>query len=443
MKKSLIVVSLLMPAIFNCGAIDGDWRGNLAVGNTNLPLVLHFSNSPDGRIKCTFDSPAQGATGIAGRVVYCTYDSVAVNIPAIDASFSGRIVPGVIMGSFRQKGYSFPLEFVPELSLLERRPQTPVPPFPYTTVDTTFTSADGTVLAGILTMPENHGEDVPAVVLVTGSGPQNRDEEIFEHRPFAVIADYLARNGIATFRYDDRGTAKSHGDFKTAEISTFKDDAAAAFRLLKSVAGISRVGILGHSEGGTIALMLAADGMPSFVISMAGAAERGKDIIMSQNRLSLEKLQLSEKQVDDALTLLSMCFDEIIAGNDTSKIDIEKYIGDNSLDVPSMLVPSIKQSMSAATSPYFRQLISLDPSQWLGKVKCPVLALNGSADTQVNSMANLGVIKDGVRQAIVKEYPGLNHLFQHAATGDITEYINIRETISPEVLADIVAFIRQ
>lgn len=428
---------------FNCGAAipDGAWRGHIDIQGQKLPLVFHLTANPDGTAGCTLDSPLQGVKGLTVNVTLCTPDSIALAIPAIGASYNGSVTARRITGTFRQSGFAFPLILEPEQPLSQRRPQTPRPPYPYTIIDTVFTAADGVTLAATLTIPDTPKGQLPAVVMVTGSGPQNRDEEMFDHRPFAVIADYLTRNGIASLRYDDRGTAASGGTFATADIDTFRADALAAFNFLRSAGNFGPVGIIGHSEGGTLALMLAADSVPGFAISLAGAAVKGKDLILEQNRLSCVKMGLSHSQTADVLTLLDDAFDYLIAGNDPHTYNSDDALARRHLDIPAPILASLKRNLASSSGSYFPKLLGTDPSQWLHRITCPVLAVNGSLDSQVLSGPNLAIIRECVPSATVKEYPGLNHLLQHASTGDVAEYSDITETISPQVLADVVAFI--
>lgn len=420
-------------------ALDGAWRGELSVGPNKLPLVFNFKASGDSA-SCTIDSPLQGAHGIPADVQFCSADSVALTVPSIRAEYKAHISESEIKGTFTQMGQSFTLNLKPEQALTERRPQTPRAPFPYQQIDTTFTSADGTFLAGTLTIPLTaDSSPMPAVVMVTGSGPQNRDEEVFDHRPFAVIADALARKGIISFRYDDRGVGHSGGDFSKATISDFRDDAAAALTMLKELPQAGKTGMLGHSEGGTIALMLGADAQPDFVISLAGMAEKGKDLLLEQNRHALEKTAMSKDDIEKVLKLLSRGFDDIIAGTNPNDIDLNAYAAE--YGVPSMMVPMLKQGLAGMQGEYMQQFVALNPRECLGKIACPVLALNGENDTQVNATRNLQIIADNVRGARIKSYPGLNHLFQPSATGEISEYESIPTTISPDVLNDIVGFI--
>lgn len=420
-------------------ALTGSWRGDLDLGATRLPLVFNFSVE-SGVQRCTMDSPMQGAKGIAVRVAFCTSDSVSLSIANLGVTFTGSVTPAVISGTFRQMGHSLPLTLVPERPIGERRPQTPKPPFPYNEIDTVFASSDGTLLSATLVVPVDASSRCkPAVVMVTGSGPQNRDEEVFDHRPFAVIADALARRGIASLRYDDRGVGRSQGSYAESDINDFTADASGALNFLRGIPQIGKAGVLGHSEGGTIALRLGADAQPDFVVSLAGAAEKGKDIILDQNRQSLEKTGIDPTQRDAVLKLLSAVFDDIAAGNKIGEKDIDSLVAQ--FGVAPEFVPMLKQNVPSGQSEYMRQLISLNPSEWLCRVNCPVLALNGMKDTQVNSDRNLAIISSNVNGAKTISYPGLNHLFQPATTGEMSEYESIATTIAPQVLEDIADFI--
>ena len=436
----LIAMSLIIG--ISARSLTGAWRGDLNLGQIKLGLVFNFTEGTDGKTTCTLDVPAQGAKDVPALVDFCDTDSVAISIKLINGSFRGKIKANEINGTFSQRGYNFPLTLTPEKDISVRRPQTPCPPFPYTQIDTTFTSFDGTLLSGTLVIPlTTSSAKIPAVVMVTGSGPQNRDEELFEHRPFAVIADQLARNGIASFRYDDRGTAKSKGDFATSTSETFKKDAGSALNFLKSVSCIGKTGVLGHSEGGTIALKLASENKPDFVISLAGMAVSGKDCILLQNKRALDKTDLSEQQKEESLRLIAAGFDHLIAHGSVSDFNVENYIKENNLNIPPQVLASLTTSIKRSNE-WFRELLSTNPVEWLGKIKKPVLAVNGTLDTQVESESNLDIIRKHVRNAEVKSYPGLNHLLQHATTGEVSEYGDITETISPEVLTDITLFIK-
>lgn len=446
--NKLITLIISVVAIFlsatDAHGLNGTWRGSLDLGQVKLPLVLNFKETPSGETQCTMDSPSQGAKDIAMEVVLCTSDTISLRCSAIMASYTGRMSDGFIKGVFSQRGFSIPLDLTPDSPEDNRRPQTPIPPFPYSAIDTTFTAQDGAVMAATLTIPNNaSSRRMPAVVMVTGSGPQNRDEEYCEHKPFAVIADYLARNGIASLRYDDRGTGKSTGDFISSSTLTFKDDAVSGIEFLRSIGCIGPVGVLGHSEGGTIAFLIGAKDKADFIVSLAGMAISGKETMMRQNEQSLDKLNLSEADMSNSLKLIDIVFDEMAfqrKHGTSTPINIDDLVAKHNLSVPQMVIQSLKMSQSAR-SPWVDTFISLNPREFLGNVKCPVLAINGEKDTQVFP-DNLNVVKEYIPQAETKLMSELNHLLQHAVTGEISEYDEIRETISPEVLDSIAQFIR-
>lgn len=448
MKKRFSVTLLaLTVTLLGCAgamALTGSWRGKLSFGGMSLPLVFNFTESAAGATGCTMDSPAQGATGIPVSVTLCTADSVALECRAIGASYNGKIVEGTITGTFRQSGMTFPLILKPDAPLEERRPQTPRPPFPYRVVDTTFTAPDGAVLSGTLSLPAAaKGKKVPAVVLVSGSGPQNRDEELFEHKPFAVIADYLARNGIASLRYDDRGTGKSTGDFGAATTYTFKDDAKSAIDFMRTIPDIGKVGVIGHSEGGTIAFMLGAEKATDFIISLAGMAVPGKETIIAQNVRSLEKTTMSAKDKENTIAILNRLFDTMAdqaRRGQSSPIDIDSLVKTSGLQVPPAILSSLKAAQKTRT-PWLDTILTIDPAESLARIKCPLLAINGDKDTQVDAHTNLAAIKKHCPQARIHLLPSLNHLLQPAHTGDVTEYPQIPQTISPTALSLLPPFI--
>lgn len=309
-------------------------------------------------------------------------------------------------------------------------------------VDTAFTSSDGVRLAGTLTIPQNATRKTPVVVMVTGSGPQNRDEEIFEHHPFAVIADYLARNGIASLRYDDRGTGSSEGNFATSTITTFEADCESAVKFVRGMKRFGNVGILGHSEGGTIAMLLAARQVPDFIVSLAGMAINGKQTILDQNRHLMVEMGLKENDMNGSMAVIEAVFDEIIAtgGEAGSSIDVDKIAQSMNVTVPLVVMQSLKRNV-AATTPYFAEMLAVNAGAGLKNITCPFLAINGTLDTQVDANKNLGVIRANNAKADVKALERLNHLLQHASTGEMSEYSEIRETIAPEVLKIIAEFI--
>lgn len=436
-------LTLLLSSV-NAYALNGSWRGDLNLGQIKVPLVFNFSETESGETQCTLDSPSQGAKGIATEVVHCSADSIALTCNVIGGSYTGKISADRITGLFQQRGYTFPLNLTPDIPIEERRPQTPKPPFPYSVTDTTFAAPDGAIMSATLTLPRSaDSKKIPAVVMVTGSGPQNRDEEYCDHKPFAVIADFLARNGIASLRYDDRGTGKSGGNYLTSTTYTIKDDAVSGLEMLRSIPCIGDVGVLGHSEGGTIAIMIGAEDKADFIVSLAGMAVSGKETLMRQNSHNLDKMSLSDTDKANSIKLIELGFDAIITQvqkGQNMPVDIDALAADNNLRVPEQILQSLKMTQSTR-APWFDAFLVLNPREYLGKVKCPVLAINGEKDKQVYP-DNLTVIKEYIPHAETLLMPELNHLMQHAVTGEMTEYDEIRETISPDVLDAIVRFIR-
>lgn len=419
-----IVLTMLA---FTANAQEGAWNGELDVMGSKLPLVFNFS--PNG---CTMDSPSQNAKGIPAEKTVTDDGTIKVTVGMIGATFEGKMADGEIKGTFTQNGYPLPLTLKAG-KLAVKRPQTPVPPFPYKEESVSFTNA-GYTFNGILTLPENYTKDTPVVLMVTGSGQQNRDEELFEHKPFAVIADALARQGIASLRYDDRGWGDARSvKFINFTVEDFCEDAAAALPLLRK--RFSKVGVLGHSEGGTIALVLAAEGKADFIVSLAGMAISGKETLVMQNRQAMSAIGLPKETVDTYCNSISKALDEIASGKKASEINID--------GMPEALKPITIKSLQQADTPYIRHFLNVDVSELLSKIKCPVLALNGTKDTQVDCTANTIQLERGLTNCkhTIKKVDGVNHLFQHCTTGNVIEYQQIEETIAPEVLQTITGWI--
>jgi len=392
-------------------------------------MVFHLS---DGEA-ATLDVPDQGAKGIEASVKRDGIN-VKITVPAIGALYEGiwHMNLNMIIGSFTQSGVSFPLSLRPG-EKKRNRPQTPVGPFPYSTEEVSFANGNA-CLKGTLVLPEKYDRSTPVVIMVTGSGLQNRDEEIFEHKPFAVIADALAREGIASLRYDDRGFGESTGDAAGSTTYDLKDDALAGITLLRT--RFDKVGILGHSEGGTIALMLAAEGKVDFVISMAAMVISGKETLLAQNEHALRALPFEGKEVTEYLRLLSDCFDALTGGK---PLPLEK-----DYNIPEPLRKNYAQMMPVVKSGYFKAFLSLDVRPVLKQIECPVLALNGTKDTQVDCSLNIGALESGLPEgSMVEAVEGVNHLFQHCKSGETAEYKEIEETISPEVLQKIIGFVKR
>ena len=427
MKRILLLFTILLAAAFAAGAQTGTWSGKLDVQGVRLTLVFHLDEAAP-----SLDSPDQGAKGIPARLER-TATGIRFAVPSIGAVYEGTYLGSIVAGTFSQSGQSFPLTLVPGASK-PKRPQTPVGPFPYVQEEVTFTNGDA-VLKGTLVLPEGCSRQTPVLVMVTGSGLQNRDEELFEHKPFAVIADALARAGVASLRYDDRGFGESTGDTVNSTTEDFKDDARAGVRLLRE--RFERVGVLGHSEGGTIALMLAAEGEADFVVSLAGAVVSGAETLLWQNRLALAAAGAPAGTIDTYCNLLEEAFAACTSGAPLPTAD--------GRDLPEALKQNYQAVAMQLRSPYLKYFLALDARPLLSRITCPVLALNGAKDTQVDAGPNLAALRAGLPAATprrIEAFDGLNHLFQHCTTGASAEYKEIEETFAPEALACILSWLQ-
>ena len=408
MNKILSFITLLLFATtsYAQNKIDGAWTGKLNAGAQTLTIVIHVNHDSNGNATSSLDSPDQGASDIPAKVDYCSSDSIAISITNLGASFKGSLKGDEINGEFSQMGYKFPLYLKRGEEKLNR-PQNPTKPYPYKTEEVTFTNAtDKAILAGTICYPTNYQKGkTPVMLMVTGSGLENRDEEVFNHKPFLVIADYLARNGIATLRYDDRSFGESKGgDVKNATTKDFARDAEAGITYLKSTKKFGKVGVLGHSEGGSIAFMLGAKDKVDFIISMAGIGVKGDTVLTAQTNKAME-----------------------LAGQ-TKRLTTLQY----------------RVNTMFQKSPWLNYFIDYDPTADIAATKCPVMAIDGDKDFQVISSLNLAGIKKNLHESqynFIREYPSLNHLFQHCTTGALDEYRSIEETVSPEVLSDMAKWI--
>ena len=418
----------------------GIWEGTLQVSGTELPLRFNIFKDQQERVCCTMDSPSQMATGIEATIELA--EGIIITIPNLYVRYEGNLVSSdTIVGTFAQGGMLLPLTLVRASKPAKaNRPQTPQPPYPYETEEVTF--YNGTApLHGTLAYPVGHqvGSEVNQVVLfVSGSGIQDRDETLAEHKPFAVLADYLARHGVATLRYDDRGY---HDDIDSATVAeattaTLADDAAAAVRYLRGRKAFDKVGVLGHSEGGTIAFILAARGIPDFIISLAGSTLPGKEVLQDQMDLSLVQAGLSEELRTEYLRATMATFDLAAQSDLRGEALVTKVLSEGHYQLPIGLVLELKK-VADGLSPWLIYFTQYDPKGDIAQTHCPVLALNGSLDQQVLADKHLAVVEQSLPTGTprqVGKMEGLNHLFQHATTGAVSEYYQIDETIAPEVL---------
>ncbi|MBR5551674.1 MAG: alpha/beta fold hydrolase [Muribaculaceae bacterium] len=437
LKVTLIISMLCCGIVAFASDFVGHWKGKVA----NLPIVFHIAN--DSIWSATLDSPMQGAMGIKCGKVVVAGDSITINMPALRANFKGVIVQDdkSITGTFTQ-GMSLPLTLTRTTAdaVMYNRPQEPQPPFVYNTQDVTFQNGDIT-LAGTLTTPF-WGKKHKAVVLVSGSGSQNRDEELFGHKPFAVIADYLTRHGIAVLRYDDRGvggSSKGSKDDTTLDLAT---DAMAAVKYLKSRKDIdtTHIGIVGHSEGGLIAVINAAQHPQdvNFIATLAGPYVSGRDILIRQNQLIAETM--GQPLGDSQLKHINDLFDAIYNSTDTDQLAtrLTEILESDSINKQQDIATTVR----VMTSPWYVAFVKLAPAQYIAQVKCPVFAANGTWDYQVDAMQNLEMAQKMIPQATIKQYEGLNHMFQPSSSRQASmNYGAIETTISEQLLNDLTKWI--
>jgi pimeloyl-ACP methyl ester carboxylesterase len=461
MKKVLALIILLNCMLLSQSiaaqqidkkTITGSWLGKIAAGAVELRIVFNLSVVEKDSLIAILDSPDQGVKNIKLGPVTLTGETIKISAGAMLADYNGTIKNDTLIeGTWKQAGRSFDLNLIKlNAAFTLNRPQEPKPPFPYSSEDVTFVNNKFNIkLAGTLTIPAGPGP-FPAVILITGSGAQNRNEELMGHKPFMVIADYLSRKGIAVLRYDDRGVGKSQGNYATATSADLATDAEAAFNFLKTCKKINpkNMGLMGHSEGGLIAPMVAASNNEiAFIVSLAGPGVTGQQIIIRQSqdisRLSgisedaikkttetnkkLYAVLRKEKDNKKAELKILALYKEILEKENTSKEDTEKAVN------------QLKGTFGAAVYPWFRYFIMTDPAAFWKKVKCPVLALNGEKDLQVSADENLPAIEKALRSggntsSKTMKLPELNHLFQHCKTGLVSEYGSIEETFSPEAL---------
>jgi hypothetical protein len=448
----ILAGSVLAQDQINNKSVVGSWLGKLDVNSVTLRIIFNLSLIEKDSLTVTLDSPDQGAKNIKIGPVTLDGKDISIKAPLLLAEYTGIVKNDTLMeGTFKQAGRTMPLNLIKlKKAFALNRPQEPKPPFPYKSEDVEFSNEKaGIKLAGTLTMPEGDGP-FPAVILITGSGSQNRNEELMGHKPFWVIADHLSRNGVAVLRYDDRGVGQSQGSPLNATSDDFATDAGAAFLYLRTRKEINpdSIGLAGHSEGGLIApIVTVSDPRIAFIIALAGPGVTGEQIINKQNYDINMISGAKEKEVREGISInrklfailkkepdnnkaadrMTAAYRKILSKKKTSPEDIDKAI------------KQFNASLNPVSYNWFRFFLSTDPEVFWKKVKCPVLALNGEKDLQVAANINLPAIekalKSGGNKAVTTiKLPELNHLFQHCKTGLPAEYGDIEETFSPEVL---------
>ena len=442
------------PATAQTDTVAGHWEGAIEIPNAPLTVMVDLAPK-DGGLAGTIDIPLQGAKGLALAGVRAAGDSVVFGIPAVPGAptFRGVRVGAKITGTFAQSGLAFPFHLGRDKLPGLNRPQEPKRPFPYREEEVGY--ANGPIhLAATLTLPQGTGP-FPAAVLITGSGSQNRDEELFGHKPFLVLADFLTRAGIAVLRADDRGVGGSSGQNSRSTSSDFADDALAGLRFLKTRPEIDarRVGFVGHSEGGIVGPIAAAraPGEVAFVVMIAGTGLPLDEVVLRQTDQMSRAEGMPEAKIRDELARVKLAMDRIKAGADSASIraDLAALIAaqnaalpDSARVPPADLGQQVTAGLRGMLTPWFRWAVKYDPRPTLAGVRCPVLALNGTLDMQVDPELNLPQIERALKgggngDVTILRLPGLNHLLQAAKTGSVSEYATIEETMNPVGLAAI------
>jgi pimeloyl-ACP methyl ester carboxylesterase len=437
--------------------LDGIWDARINRNGAELRFILRVATSAVGTI-ALFDSPDMMAGGLPVTGLAREGQDVRFAVPAGASSFRGTLSADgkQISGLWSRTGSAdlatiFTRRDAAAAAVAPRRPQEPHPPFPYRSEEVSIANrqAPGVTLAGTLTLPQGNGP-FPAAILITGSGPQDRDESLMGHRPFAVLADYLTRHGIAVLRYDDRGTARSTGSFEGATSADFATDAAAAYAFLRGRPGIDRnkIGYIGHSEGGMVGPLAAPDSPGlAYMVLLAAPGERTRDLLEAQRRAIGQTMGLSAAELDQAGPLNGRLLE--IAAGDLPRAEAEAamraVLTDEALAAAGLTPAQRDLMMARVLDPWFRWFLRYDPGPALRALHMPVLALNGSLDRQVLPEANLAGIRAalaGNPDVTITLLPGLNHLFQNARTGGIGEYAEIEETMAPVALQTVADWIR-
>ncbi|NOT34849.1 MAG: alpha/beta fold hydrolase [Candidatus Eisenbacteria bacterium] len=445
------------PVAPGAASLAGAWNGRLSAA---LRLVLHFERGAAGEWVAKLDSPDQGAIGLPLEVVLATPDSVRVVLTQAAAWFEGRLdrASGRLVGTWNQGGERAELTLEHGEIARASRPQHPVPPFPYASDSITFrNSRAGLTLAGTLTRPRDRAPHA-AVVLVSGSGQQSRDEEVFEHKPFLVIADRLTRAGFAVLRYDDRGVGGSGGNPALATGIDNASDVEAAVRYLRSRPEVDarRIAIVGHSEGGILAPWVAArDSQIAALVLLAGTGVPGDSVLATQTEALMRSAGLAREEIARRMAPNRAIHREIKSGASPESVFVraERTLRVFARTLSAAELQAVggeerfaRDAAEQSRLPWLRWFIAHDPAVDLRRVRCPVLALNGELDLQVDASINLPAIEaalraGGNRDVTMARMPGLNHLFQTATSGAMSEYSTIEETLAPAVLDRMTAWL--
>ncbi len=448
MRKLLFILGLVAQTAW-AQDMTGAWSAELNVQGTKLPLILHITEN-EGVLTSTLDSPKQGAKGLAIKETRFEDGQLTIDAPGLGLKYTGKLTgENTLEGTFSQGGMRLPLTFQRgDLTVSQelKRPQEPKSPYPYYTEEVTFKNErEGNLLAGTLSAPDKN-KAIPVLVMITGSGAQNRDEELFGHKPFLVIADHLAKQGIGTLRLDDRGVGDSEAGKVGATSEDFAGDISSAVNFL-SQKGYTHIGLIGHSEGGMIAPMVGGmNPKVKFMVLLAGPGIPITELMKLQTYEVSKAAGAPEVQARAAVEINDRLYRFINAykGNEL-EAEVRAFI---QKEIPMMPEGQREATVQQVANPWFRYFLAFDPDRYLSKVKVPVLALNGSLDVQVTSKENLEGIRTSLQRAgntnfEVLEFEKLNHLFQTAQTGAVSEYSELEETIAPAVLSKIGAWVLQ
>jgi len=468
MKSKFITMTMFLVACLAVNAqvnFSGTWNGTLNIAG-ELHLVLHVTQLPDGSYSGTLDSPDQKVSGIkcdkVQAITDTSGDKLMFTINNLKVSYTGTLLnDSTLSGTFTQN-VKIPLDLhrsdIPYVARVKNRPQTPKPPFPYKSEEVIY-SGNGLQYGGTITMPQGTGS-FPAILLITGSGPQDRDETIFSHKPFAVLADALTRNGFIVLRVDDRGVGSSTGSFSASTTADFVNDVNASINYLKSRHEVNdkKIGLLGHSEGGMIAPMVASQRKDiSFIVLLAGPGVKCIDLLAEQNAAIMKSTGIDSNLAENYKAAYKQLIATIINAPDTASANRNalQVINNSQPKIDSTILSKlgvskefyVKQMVAVCSTPWFKYFIQFDPQPYLTKLKkVKVLALNGSKDIQVVSQQNLPAIRSALvagstKKFEVKEMPGLNHLFQTCVKCTVAEYGELEETIAPVALQTIMGWL--
>lgn len=443
----------------NAQDITGQWNGLLKVQGMQLRLVFNVTKTDDG-YNSTMDSPDQGAKDIPVTITTFEDPNISFEIKNAGIEYKGELEDDKISGTFKQGGQKFPMDLSRDsIKKVEvKRPQEPKEPYPYYSEDVTFkNSKAGISLAGTLTLPKKKGK-YPVVVLISGSGPQNRNEELLGHKPFLVISDYLTRNGIGVLRYDDRGVGKSTGEFEAATSADFATDVESAVEYLKTRKEVDKknIGLIGHSEGGIIAPMVAAESDDvSFIVLLAGTGIPGDQLLLMQQELIWRASGMAEEKIEKSVQDNKEHFERVVISSNREELIVDltnslsETIEKDTSQIPEGMTKEefVEMLVDQVSSPWMYYFLRYNPAPTLEKVNCPVLAINGEKDLQVPPKENLEAIenalkKGGNNQVTTQELENLNHLFQESDTGSPDEYASIEQTFSPIALEVVLEWIR-